>query len=76
MRETDGMGNLKGGTQKGREILSEGDRRDGIFEVRETDGMRDVMKGRARNGMERVGEGKSEIREDLEKDGSDGKGRV
>ena len=44
--------------------------------MRETDGMRDVIKGRARNGMERVGEGKSEIREDLEKDGSDGKGRV
>ena len=42
MRETDGMGNLKGGTQKGREILSEGDRRDGIFEVRETDGMGDL----------------------------------
>ena len=44
--------------------------------MRETDGMRDVIKGRARNGMERVGEGKSEIREDLEKDGWDGKGRV
>ena len=56
--------------------MSEGDRRDGRFEVRDTDGMGDVIKGRARNGMERVGEGKSEIREDLEKDGSDGKGRV
>ena len=44
--------------------------------MRETDGMRDVIKGRARNGMERVREGKSEIREDLEKDGWDGKGRV
>ena len=41
-----------------------------------TDGMRDVIKGRARDGMERVGEGKSDIREDLEKDGWDGKGRV